>query len=685
MKGSPGYRAFTGGLAACAAQGLLLRDSLFAAHQAELECGMALAGWMAASCVGSLAGARIGRRAAAWSLAMASLGLLSPLVSFALRTGLAGSLAAGMAMGLPAGLLFVLPFEKGVSVRKTSALEALGALAGGAAFSLASGHLLSGALSSGIAIFALAAPAAAGSIPAMIPAALAIAAVAAGVPAKGDSVAAARGPASGADSFTIQATPRGELVTAWRSGERAVYRSGLISQWDSAPEAAEESVILPIVFSSPGRILCIAPQPDAAAMLDGWGSLPGREAILTAPDGPSFEMLSRTAPHSILLQGDERALLDEFSGALDLVIMESPLPLSLLQNRLLTTEFMRSAHRALGPGGVLAIVLPLGSNRLVPGQAEVLGPIVAAGMEVFGYSTVLPAGGAMLLLSDSAPGRPREMIAEGWGAVGPISPVFVDSSWLAAVLSDERVESYSAPLIEARADPNRDLRPLAFTASLRNWAARTGEAGMRHPVLPAAGAVIAVVLLWLFKPSSAPVLVPASLGAASLAAESAMLLTAQSVLGITWVLMALPAAIFMAGYSLGSWRSRGRAAFANALAGSLALICLSAVCILYSASWLSGTALVILSGACVAILGLASGSAFPASVGAMGGSPSAAARVGAAASSAGAAGALLYPMFLFPAIGAAGALAVTAVLPLLALVPQVLSRNGTAVRDIDIK
>jgi hypothetical protein len=639
-------------------QGLVLRESLYARHEAELAMGLALAAWILFSGLGGLAAMRIAERRQWWAASVTALGLVAPSAAWLCRLGLIDPVPAASAAGLLAGLVFALPFGKGCRVAVICSAEAAGALAGGVLFSILSASMLMGGLVSAAAALCFGAASFSGAPVPIVMLLGILGAIFTGQPRRLDVLSAVHGPAMGSDSFSVAASARGEVVVSWRSGQASLWRSGMIESYDSAPEAGELLTLLPLAYAGTGRILYLGSSPDAAVLLSS-----NSETDVIVPDESSLSRVEAIAPHAACRVSDERRAVEVSDHGYALIILQAGLPLSLLSNRLCTREFFRDCRSALAPGGILAFTLPVSQTRLVPEQAAILGPILASGRIEFPNCRILPLGGAMVLLSEQSLGEPAEVAAAGWQELEALSPVFLDSVSIQWELSPGRISAWASSLDLPGGPPNTDLRPCAFTAASRNWSTRMGlhSGGGAVPAILAASALLLACTAALMGRRAAVAIVPCALGASSAASETAAILMVQATLGISWAVLALAPGLFMCGYSAGSALLAKRNPCLSGISGSLAVTGLAALCYAYNHGEAGSGALTAGAAACLLLTGLFSGSAFPPSALLAGGGAKGAVLVNAAAAAGGAAGAVAFPLLLFPYAGAAPTLLWTGV------------------------
>ena len=671
---SPAGRAFSGGLASIFSQGLVLRESLYARHEAELATGLAFAAWLLLSGLGGLTAMRTVSRRSWWIAGMTALGIVSPGSAFLCRLGLLDPIVSAAAPGLLAGFVFALPFEPGTRISRICAAEAAGGLAGGVLFCALSSFMLAGGLAAAASLACLAAASVTGGAVPLLLLAAASAAIMGGQIRRLDFAAAVRGPAAGADSFTVAASPRGEVLVSWRSGQASLWRSGTIESYGSAPEAAEYAALVPMAYSGGGRSLYLGSSPDVARLLAEEGP-----TEVVVPDPVTASIILASAPGAACVPGDERRAVERARGRYDLILLQAGLPLSLLSDRLYTREFFRSCRRALSPDGVVAVQLPVGEARLVPGQAAIVSPIVAAGASVFRSALAFPLGGALLVFSDRPLRAPAEVAARRWSILERLSPVFLNSVSLAWELEPGRLEAWTAGLDLRSGRPNTDLRPLAFLAATRNWYERMGTKGHGAALPSVLGASAALFLVAsLFLGRRTPVAVaPWTLGLASTSCETAAILVIQATLGISWTVIALSPALFMCGYAAGSGRFHRLGAAWACTGGSAAAAGFGIACLAYDSALVGWGALAGSAALFVLLSGLFSGSLFPASAALAGGGVRGAVLVNAASVSGSAAGAVAFPLLLFPALGAGLTLVLTGVAAFVMALPAVTAGRGT--------
>lgn len=663
--------AMAGGAVSTLCQSLLMRESLYARHLGELAAALSLAGWLLSSGAGAAVSAFLRAGPGSWGLLMCLLPPAS-LAGVALsRLSGASPAAAAVPAGLLAGAVFVPPWRGGSRPSAVCAAEAAGALAGGALFALASRHMLCATLSAAALCLAGAGIAAAGLRGGMMAAAAAAAVLASGAAGILDS-AIAGGGSSGFSTVEVSSSPWGEVAVMEKDGQRAFFRGGVLEAWDSAPEAAEQLALVPLALARPERVAYAGSSPDVAEMSAAWPGV--STTVVLSPEGSEWIQESSSTD---VRHGDARSFISSMESGADLIIVSTPMPLTLACNRLLTREFFGECREALSPGGVLAFSLPLGENRLAPMQAGAAASILAA--SPFRTNLIVPLGGALFLMGDSLP----EAGSLGASVSLPdgFEPVFLDRMSLSWHLSPGAVQRYMQPAVSVSARPNADLDPVAFRMLMPGWWAYGGGSAASEVLwaLAAAAALAILSAVLLKRPAAtAATLAP---GIAGTGLEVLCLLIVQSVLGTAWVLVGAVTACFMGGFAAGSAAEGAlRRSISPAkvlLAAAFPPAAASGAMLMYSSGVLGGRPLAAICLACTALSGASAGAGFASAAGAAGEAGMARTagicELGALAGSAAVCVAL--PMLILPALGATlSGLALFAAV--LAFLPAGLSRRG---------
>jgi spermidine synthase len=599
------------GVAATAAQVLLLRELLVSAAGDEAAIGTGLAAWLLGITLGAVAWRRAAplRRPAAASL-LALLAVAGGTGVVALRLlrflaappagelpGLGLVLLLAAASLLPAGALVGasfaalaaagaahLPAESALS--RLYVAESLGSLVAGAGSSLLVGTLLGplpAALAAGLAAsLLLAISGLPGRRAGLVSAAL-LAAGAVAVRPLDEATERIRfsAVAPGAPLAAVVDTPHAHLAVSAGS-PRHLYESGAFAA--SFPDPFSSETLAHFAASlapSPRRVLALgAVERGPLRFL----LLHGPERVdLVAPDAralafvrdrlPPQDARALADPRVRVLPDDPRRVLSRSRESWDLVLLLGPDPVTLSRSRLLTTEAFRDVAARLAPDGVLVVSLRTASAALVGTTAALGGSVYGALRAAFPVVRVTPG--------------PDSLLVAGLDAAA----VTVDPSVVAARFRERRIESSSFavelfPLflepanvarIEAALDdasrrvpPSRDDRPGSLLHALARRQRETtslagrglGTLGRLPPLLLAALVLFPSAALAGRGLAAPPSLRLAALhaatatGAAGMTVSFLLLLSYQTREGALYGALGALTAAFMLGLAAGAAAAR---------------------------------------------------------------------------------------------------------------------------------
>jgi len=654
-----GASIFMGGFLSILVQAVVLRESLFGRHEAELASGIVLSAWIIGSGLGAAVSGRSSRHRSYWIAGMILLPLLGFLQVTAVRTGVLPLALTVFPAGFTAGVVFLQPFAFGRPSR-IYAFEALGAAAGGGIFVLLSPHLLAGellAVSVFVSILGLLSCRC--ILPGLILAAVLLVSQLLSVP---KSFSEELG-AIALDSFEnveVHPSPYGEVVTASRSGQHAVFRSGILEATWPAIESAEETVTVPLVAVLPRKVLYIGSSPEEAGIISGW---PGVDLCITViPESALGHVIDYPGE---IAAGDGRQFLVDCEMSFDLIIVSAGQPLTLLANRFYTAEFMKLLAGKLNPDGVAAVHLPGGANTLHPLEAELAASVLMASDASFEWSRILPVSGLMLVAGNGPEcSFDGEFLALRLDSLG-VSGICVNSGTLPSDLSEFRTAFFEEQIAQVEALENRDLRPEGFRIANLLWDFRTGEEGRADLTIP----VICLFLLIMLISSSILERPLVSLGVAAagftgLSVEVISLVAIQAVTGYSWMLAGAVTGVFMTGGALGAFLSlRGtlkKPRVFLAMSGLAALFCAAALQF-YGLEMINGVLLAVCLFIGTLVCGISGGGAFTTAAESLRRHDTG--RIGlldCAEHGGSAAASLLMPLILFPVLGAVGTLMIAA-------------------------
>lgn len=601
------------GLAATAAQVLLLRELVVGGAGDEAAIGAGLCAWLAGIALGSALTRRLPARSAprAASRALAALLVVAPIGILAGRLlcrllapppgelpGLGRVLLVAAATLGPGGLLVGRAFPAlatlsgpapAAAIRRLYVLESAGSLLGGAAVTALAGAAVA-PLPAAVALGAFA---------------LLLAALATG-PGR-----LPRGPLATALGLLVAltlASPRldreterlrlagtapGLPLRAWADtpyqhlalagGDPVhLYSSGLYAGSFPDPWGNE---------SLAHTVACLSPRVDRVLSLGGveTGLLrfflrhPVRELVLVEPDARALAFLREALPpedraalddpRAGIVADDPRRFLARPSAPFDLVLLPRADPVTLRQARLFTEELFRAAAARLAPGGVLVLPMHTAPATFAGETAPLAGSVVGALARVFPVVRVSPGPDSFLVAGRSAADAtldPAVLVAR-WRERGVASEAFAPEA-LGALFAPDRVAETEAQARRAAlaTPPSTDDRPVSFLHALaRRQEAAGSVAGLslaRLGVLPApllAGLALLPALAGLARTlrrratlAAAAVHAVGAGGAGAMGLSLLLLLSYQTANGALYGRLGLLTALFMAGLALGALATR---------------------------------------------------------------------------------------------------------------------------------
>lgn len=654
-----GFSFFTGGLLSILVQAVVLRESLFGCHQAELASGIVLAAWIIGSGLGAAAGGRTHRHRFYWMAGIVILPILGFFQVAASRTGILPLALTVFPAGFTAGVVFLQPFAFDRPGR-IYALEAIGAAVGGGIFVILSPHLLAGEMLAVSVLFSIIGLLSCRStIPGLILAVILLTSQLFSIP-KGFSRRLGAVAFSNYESVQVHPSPYGEVITASRAGQHVVFRSGLLEATWPSLESAEETVTVPLAAALPATVLYIGSSPEEAGIISSWPTV--NLCVTVVPDRTLKDVIDYPGE---IRAGDGRQYLTNDSFSYDLIIVSAGQPLTLLSNRFYTTQFMHLLAERLTPEGIAAIHLPGGINRLHSLEAELARSVVMASETCFKWNRIIPVSGLMLMAGNGPElSFNGGVLADRMDSLG-VTGVFVNSGTLPYDLSEFRVSAFDEQIASSVSEVNRDLHPVGFRIAHELWDFRMEDGQETDLTIPAAGLFMLIMVISALltgKPLTS--LGVAAAGFAGLSVEVISLVAIQAATGCSWVLVGAVTGIFMTGGALGAlWTDKGLLKDEGriiALSGVAALFCAVALHF-YSIGLFNGNFLTICLFLGTFVCGVSSGGAFTSAVEGFG--TNGIGKIGLldfAEHGGSAAASLLMPLVLFPLIGATAVLVIVA-------------------------
>jgi spermidine synthase len=609
------------GVVTLTAQALLLRELMVTWRGNEISIGIALCVWLASTGAGSIWGAALARRrddpAGPFALALAAVGLLTPLSVAAARVArpllgippgeLAGPLALLAAtaltlvpLALASGAAFAAAIASasrrvtgtGRALAPVYVAEALGALVAGLATSIV---LLDRVAPLAVALLAaavalLGAAAALRSVPsgprgrgAAVACVLAVAALAAAVSPLGGAADRRLSAAAWSEAGFVSGlhSRYGFIVAAERGSQRSLFQNGVLVASVPDRAGAEEAVHLALLqHPAPGRVLLLGAPAEilkhpSVSAVDCVELDPALVGAARRAFGPAIAAGLADARVS-LAYADARFLVKRARGPYDAVIVNVPGPTTVQLNRLYTVEFMREVRALLSPDGVAAFSLSSSEDYVGEELARLLATVDRSMRDAFGAVLVTPGDPCHFI----GAGRPDYLsrdasVLESRVRERRLDLAHVRGYYLEDRLRPDRVAALEDRLASVETAVNADLAPTCTYSALVLWSERASQgagvlrAARESATLPnaaLAAAALATVLAALRRvhraaAPSGPTLAAAVAvaGFTGIGVEVAALAALQSIYGFVYLAVALVSGLFMAGLALGGWLG-GRAA-----------------------------------------------------------------------------------------------------------------------------
>lgn len=605
---------FGTGFLALTAQVLLLRDLLVSLQGDELGIGLGLAAWLAGITLGALSGkgwaerkasrwagwllgllpwsALAGMQVARWGrgwLGIPAGELAGPVASGVLATGtmLAPGFLVGAVFPVLAASAVRVGWPAGRSIARLYSFEALGTFCGGTAVTLVLVPFFSPiqalCLAGGLGLAASWPAAWRGGISGKI------GLIGGSLVLLMGALPPVAGPIEqvGQQARFAEVAP-GMALRAWKDtpfqhlalgGEEflSLYTGGQFA--GGFPDPAEHESLahqLACLTPDPGRVLggaSLAFGPLRFLLLH-----PVRHIDLIVPDRAEWDFLLHWLPEADrqalldprvrIVHEDPRRFLAQDGTPYDVMLFLDPVPVTLFQARLSTTEFFHQAAARLNPGGVLILRFSAGPNLLTGESAALAGSLHRTLKEAFPVVRAAPGPPPLLLAGRDSTAVTLDpgALEKRWTQRGLNSPVFV-TDLIPLLFPPERVHSLERELelASAFARISNDDHPISLLYGLalrervaRNPLAHALRQAAEVPGWVAGMVVCAMAAFFLLlavqrRGSRAAGGLLAMAGAAGMAWSLLILLSFQTTFGALYGQLGLLTALFMLGLSFGGF------------------------------------------------------------------------------------------------------------------------------------
>lgn len=238
---------------------------------------------------------------------------------------------------------------------------------------------------------------------------------------------------------------------------------------------------------------------------------------------------------------DPRIILSRAGQKYDVIILNTPEPLSAELNRFYTLEFFQLLKDKLNPGGIISLSVPAAGNYMSETSRMMHSVLFNTLQTVFGFIRIIPGDKDYFLASESSL---NNSFLQKYPSVG-FTNLYVNPSYINEDLQKMRSDLIMKDLIP-EALVNSDLKPYVFSLSLRHWLERFK---IDFRIIPVVLAILIVVAFLFLGPLNLGLFAG---GFTALALEFLLLIWFQVMYGYVFQMTGVIFAVFMAGIALGS-------------------------------------------------------------------------------------------------------------------------------------
>jgi len=344
----------------------------------------------------------------------------------------------------------------------------------------------------------------------------------------------------------VKASPFGKLTITRLDEQLNLYENGVPVMIGDDPAFREESV---------HYAMLLHPRPENVLLISGGtGGTIGEllkyplEKIDYLEINPwMIRLIDKYQPFTkddrvSFIYKDPRIILARAGGQkYDVIILNTPEPLSAELNRFYTLEFFQLLKDKLNPGGIISLSVPAAGNYMSETSRMMHSVLFNTLHKEFDYIRIIPGEKDYYLASETSL---EHSFLQNYPSLG-FTNLYVNPSYINEDLQKMRSDLIMKEIIP-EAPVNSDLKPAIFSLFLKHWLSKFKIDFRAIPIVLA----IFIVLAFLF-------LGPLNLGLfaggfTASALEFLLLIWFQVMYGFVFQMTGVIFAVFMAGIAIGS-------------------------------------------------------------------------------------------------------------------------------------
>ncbi len=343
----------------------------------------------------------------------------------------------------------------------------------------------------------------------------------------------------------VKTTPFGKLAVTKTGEQLSIYENGVPVIIGNDPAFREESVHYAMLsHPDPQEVLLVS--GGTGGTIDELLKYPLAKIDYLEINPWMIRMIDKYKPFpkddrvSYIFE-DVRRRLSSVSKKYDVIILNTPEPLSAELNRFYTQEFFQLLKDRLNPGGIISLSVSAAGNYMNETSRMTHSVLYNTLKTVFGHIRIIPGEKDFYLASDSSLDK---SFLQKYPSLG-FTNIYVNPSYINEDLQKMRSDLIMKDLIPG-APVNSDLKPFVFSLSLRHWVEKFR---MDIRIIPAVLAIIIVIAFLFLGPLNLGLFAG---GFTASALEFILLIWFQVMYGYVFQMTGVIFAVFMAGIAIGS-------------------------------------------------------------------------------------------------------------------------------------